>query len=125
MHAPTWHGLAVRVSGFPFNHPAPASLPLTMSKQLDLLPPDTSLTAPVGWKLAKFRDTEHTVAVCPDGFIHFPDDGAWVLEVPWFRGDNVALAYHEDGTSREVPIDSKNVITMPCGRRVTPREWHH
>jgi hypothetical protein len=81
---------------------------------------------PHGWTRESLsRDDAQTAAADREGLIHVNIDGAWMLYVPWFRGDHHAVLRHRDGSEVVAKINESNTITTPGGRKVGSRKWYH
>lgn len=90
---------------------------------------------PTGWRLDHFADTlgnSFTRAIDSDGCRWYPVDGAWKMNVPWFRRspglhpdacDDLAVVETVTG-NRAYPITESGTILIGS-RRITSREWDH
>lgn len=86
----------------------------------------TSLDAkiPKGWTSEVFESLGQKFkrAIDPDG-CRWYWEGGWILNVPYFRGNDAALVDHIEGI-KAFPITPKGTILIG-NRRISPRKWNH
>ena len=84
---------------------------------------------PRGWKADFFSvsigdvNTLYKRAIDHDGFRWYWEGGTWLLSVPSFDSDSIALCEHVNGLKR-CAITPRGCITLN-GRRITPKQWNH
>lgn len=86
-----------------------------------------ALRLPRGWRRINRRvidGTTYSDALDNDGFVWVCIDGEWKLNLPYFRGDDLAVCRDEHGGDKLAKIDAKNRVHLPS-RVVNPANWYH
>lgn len=83
-----------------------------------------SAMVPKGWTAEIYESAgrNYKRAIDPDG-CRWYWEGEWILNVPYFRGLDIALVDHVAGP-RPFPISGPGLITIGK-RKISPKKWNY